>query len=137
MRAALAIGPVDVESEGGRYRQSKKQPLNLCFDCACAESEGQRSRIVEMFGYHKRRLLIVTMTHEMVKVDHHIILSSGNGSLKVHVDGERRRSVREEVVTTLGDDFLALKTNTQDTREIRREEQEKQLHGGSVNWGDL
>jgi len=88
VRAAWAIGPVDVESEGGRYCRPKKQPLNICLDCACPESEGQRPRIVEMFGYHERHLLIVTMTHEMVKVDHHIILSSGNGSLKVHVDGE-------------------------------------------------
>jgi hypothetical protein len=38
VRAALAIGPVDVESEDGRYCRSKKQPLNLCFDFACAES---------------------------------------------------------------------------------------------------
>jgi hypothetical protein len=89
-----------------------------------------------MFGYHERRLLIVTMTHEMVKVDHHTILSSGNDSLKVHADGERWWNVREEVVTTLEDDYLTLKANTQDTREIRREEQEKQLHGVSVKLGD-
>lgn len=135
VRAALKMGPVDVESEGGRYCQSKRQPLKLCFDCACAQPEGQRSKIVEMFGYHERHLLIVTMTHAMVKVDYHIILSSGNDSLKAHVDGERRWNVREEVATTLENDFSTLKTNMH-TREIRREEQEKQLHGVPVNLGD-
>ena len=129
VRAALAIGPVDVKSEGGRYCWPKKQPLNLRFDCACTESEGQRSRIVEMFGYHKKHSLIVTMTHEMMKVDHHINLSSGNDSLKVHVGGERRWNVQEEVMTTLED----LKTSEQDARE---RQQEKQLHEVSAKLGD-
>lgn len=137
VHAALAIGQVDVEIEGGRYCPPKKQPSNICFDCASAESEGQRSRIVEMFGYHERHLLIVTMTHEMIKVDHHIILSSGNDSLKVDVDGERRWDVREEVLTTLEDGYSTLKTNNEDTGERQREEQEKQLHEVSVKLGDL